>query len=237
MIIPSGPEWRNAAERAQPGAGDRHGLVEHDRLGFNYRLSDVAAAIGVGQLERLDCAARRLARSPTSTSGRARRAGEGDRPRARTAAPSGAAGSSTSFASRTGADRDEVIARLAERGVASKAYLPCIHLFPQLRELGYREGSFPSPKWPLPIPGAALLPTMMTEARRWTGSARSWRRRLGSRAARDNHPPMGRFRKDQTRASGASTARSSSIGAGPVRHRPVSGPRPRPARDRRARRG
>ncbi len=27
--------------------------------------------------------------------------------------------------------------------MASKAYLPCIHLFPHLRELGYREGQFP----------------------------------------------------------------------------------------------
>jgi perosamine synthetase len=42
-----------------------------------------------------------------------------------------------------GADRDATIARLAERGVASKAYLPCIHLFPHLRQLGYREGQFP----------------------------------------------------------------------------------------------
>src|SRR6187551_1346682 len=40
-------------------------------------------------------------------------------------------------------DRDATIARLAERGVAGKAYLPCIHLFPHLRELGYREGQFP----------------------------------------------------------------------------------------------
>ena len=30
-----------------------------------------------------------------------------------------------------------------ERGIASKAYLPCIHLFPHLRELGYRAGQFP----------------------------------------------------------------------------------------------
>ena len=42
-----------------------------------------------------------------------------------------------------GVDRDATIARLAERGIASKAYLPCIHLFPHLRELGYREGQFP----------------------------------------------------------------------------------------------
>jgi dTDP-4-amino-4,6-dideoxygalactose transaminase len=42
-----------------------------------------------------------------------------------------------------GVDRDATIAALAERGIAAKAYLPCIHLFPHLRELGYREGQFP----------------------------------------------------------------------------------------------
>ena len=41
------------------------------------------------------------------------------------------------------ADRDATIAHLAEEGIASKAYLPCIHLFPHLRELGYSEGQFP----------------------------------------------------------------------------------------------
>jgi dTDP-4-amino-4,6-dideoxygalactose transaminase len=40
-------------------------------------------------------------------------------------------------------DRDAVIAALGRRGIASKAYLPCIHLFPHLRELGWREGQFP----------------------------------------------------------------------------------------------
>ena len=56
---------------------------------------------------------------------------------------SGAAGSSTLSFCRADMDRDEAIARLAQEGIASKAYLPCIHLFPQLRELGYREGQFP----------------------------------------------------------------------------------------------
>ena len=28
--------------------------LAHDRLGFNYRLSDIAAAIGVAQIERAD---------------------------------------------------------------------------------------------------------------------------------------------------------------------------------------
>jgi perosamine synthetase len=43
-----------------------------------------------------------------------------------------------------GSDRDETIRRLGERGIASKAYLPCIHLQPFYRErFGYRGGEFP----------------------------------------------------------------------------------------------
>ena len=40
-------------------------------------------------------------------------------------------------------DRDAVIRALRERGIDSKSYLPSIHLFPHLAELGYREGQFP----------------------------------------------------------------------------------------------
>ena len=51
--------------------------LQHGRLGYNYRLDDLSAALGIGQLEKLDriLAARRARRgastascSPTSTS-------------------------------------------------------------------------------------------------------------------------------------------------------------------------
>src|SRR5213080_4181881 len=41
------------SERNQGRSPDM-GWLDHDRLGFNYRLSDIAAAIGLAQLERLD---------------------------------------------------------------------------------------------------------------------------------------------------------------------------------------
>ena len=41
------------AERNQGRAPDM-GWLDHDRLGFNYRLSDIACALGLAQLERLD---------------------------------------------------------------------------------------------------------------------------------------------------------------------------------------
>lgn len=143
MIVPSSPQVaeRLRSERNQGRAPDM-GWLDHAGLGFNYRLSDLAAALGVAQLEKLDAMLAARARiaslyedglsaidgiaAPIATRGAERR-------------------SWFVYPVRLaeGIDRDGVIARLAEDGIASKAYLPCIHLFPHLRELGYREGQFP----------------------------------------------------------------------------------------------
>jgi perosamine synthetase len=144
MIVPTGAldaAARLRSERNQGRAVDM-GWLDHDRLGFNYRLSDLAAALGVAQVEKLDSIlARRQAvadlyeqglagiegvRTPISGRGQERRSWFVYTVRLDPAI-----------------DRDGTIARLAERGIASKAYLPCIHLFPHLRELGWREGQFP----------------------------------------------------------------------------------------------
>src|ERR1700728_2182019 len=49
------------SERNQGRAPDM-GWLDHDRLGFNYRLSDIACAVGIAQLERLDGMLRARAR-------------------------------------------------------------------------------------------------------------------------------------------------------------------------------
>jgi perosamine synthetase len=143
MIVPRDPAEaaRLRSERNQGRAVDM-GWLDHDRLGFNYRLSDLAAALGVAQVEKLDSLLE--CRAAVARMYAERLAGiEG--------LPTPIAGRGSEVRSwfvytvrlPQGADRDATIARLAERGVASKAYLPCIHLFPHLRELGYREGQFP----------------------------------------------------------------------------------------------
>ncbi len=69
MVIPSGPgiAARLRSERNQGRAADM-GWLDHGGLGFNYRLSDLAAALGVAQLEKLDATAGRPRRvSPPST--------------------------------------------------------------------------------------------------------------------------------------------------------------------------
>jgi perosamine synthetase len=47
-------EWRLLRSLRNQGRGDSGGWLEHVRLGFNYRLSDINAALGLGQVEKLD---------------------------------------------------------------------------------------------------------------------------------------------------------------------------------------
>jgi perosamine synthetase len=133
------------SERNQGRAPDM-GWLDHDRLGFNYRLSDLQCAIGLAQLERLDDML--AARARVADGYRAALAdlvaerglelpcedADGDRrgwfvfvvqlPR--------------------GVDRDGVVVALRELGVQSKPYLPAIHLMSFYRErFGHRPGEFP----------------------------------------------------------------------------------------------
>jgi perosamine synthetase len=154
MLVPPSPGVAEQArsERNQGRAPDM-AKVEHDRLGFNYRLGELGAALGIAQLERVDrmleerVLVAELYRDKLSSLGGAP-AGEGD--------PDGLVLPCADRGEERrswfvyvvqlpdGADPDGVIAELAGRGVQSKAYLPCIHLLPFYRErFGFREGQFP----------------------------------------------------------------------------------------------
>jgi perosamine synthetase len=130
------------SERNQGRAPDM-GWLDHDRLGFNYRLSDIACALGLAQLERLD----------DLLAGRARVAGWYRE------ALAGIPGLQLPCEDHggdvrgwfvfvvqlpRGVDRDGAVVALRERGVDSKPYLPAIHLMSFYRErFGHREGEFP----------------------------------------------------------------------------------------------
>jgi perosamine synthetase len=141
-LADQGLKARIDSERNQGRAPDM-GWLDHDRLGFNYRLSDVACALGLAQLDRLDqllagrvrvAAAYREALTgieglelPCPDSGGARRGWfvfVVQLPR--------------------GIDRDAVVGSLARYGVPSKPYFPAVHLMTFYRErFGHREGEFP----------------------------------------------------------------------------------------------
>ncbi len=130
------------SERNQGRSPDM-GWLDHDRLGFNYRLSEIACALGVAQLNRLD----------ELLTARARVAGwyrESLAPVRGVSVPC-----PNMEGSRRGwfvfvvqvpreVDRDTVIRRLARAGIESKPYLPAIHLMRFYRErFGHKPGDFP----------------------------------------------------------------------------------------------
>jgi perosamine synthetase len=116
--------------------------LQHGRLGFNYRLSDIAAALGIGQLEKLDriLAARRevAARYEELLAGL-----DLETPLADDADPER---SWVVYVVKlaAGVDRDGVIARLGAERIACAPYLPSIHLQSYMRErYGFAEGLCP----------------------------------------------------------------------------------------------
>jgi perosamine synthetase len=132
------------SERNQGRAPDM-GWLDHDRLGFNYRLSDLACALGLVQLERLDglladraraAAWYREALAPLTERGL----------RLPCEDHGGDVRGWFVFVVQLprGVDRDAAVVALRERGVDSKPYLPAIHLMSFYRErFGHREGEFP----------------------------------------------------------------------------------------------
>jgi perosamine synthetase len=132
--------WRNQ------GRGENGAWLQHERLGYNYRLSDINCALGVVQLSRLpEILARRQRVAETYFRLL------GDVPEV-VPPPRAAEGSEMSWFvyvvrlrdefSRE--DRDRVLAALRQAGVACNNYFAPIHLQSFYRErFGFRPGDFP----------------------------------------------------------------------------------------------
>jgi perosamine synthetase len=144
VAVGSEEEWRLLKQLSNQGRSDSGEWLTHSHLGYNYRLSDVAAALGVAQLERLDeilerrsAVAARYAELLGGVEG-VELLGADDADHRRSwfvyvvlLDPA--------------VDRDGVMARLGEEGIAAKPYLPSIHLQPHYRErFGYRSGMLPA---------------------------------------------------------------------------------------------
>jgi perosamine synthetase len=141
-LADAGMKERIDSERNQGRAPDM-GWLDHDRLGFNYRLSDIACALGIAQLQRLDAML-------------ADRARVADLYRQALAGVDGLELPCADLGGNRrgwfvfvvqlphGIDRDETSRTLAAAGIQSKPYLPAIHLMSFYRErFGHREGEFP----------------------------------------------------------------------------------------------
>jgi perosamine synthetase len=143
MVLTDDPDLAERMRSMRNQGRDEEGTwMHHIQLGFNYRLDEMSAALGVAQLDRLAelragrdavigyyadaFASRDWARLPTP-----------------------AAGADVDwfvYVIRLDAliDRDRLVGQLRARGVPSRPYFSPIHLQPlYTAEFGYRPGSFP----------------------------------------------------------------------------------------------
>ena len=143
VAVASEEEWEVLKSLSNQGRSDSGEWLTHSRLGYNYRLDDVSAALGLAQLEKLgrilELRGEVAARYAELLGGLAEvelpLADDADHRR-----------SWFVYVVRLGEgiDRNGVMAKLAAQGIASKPYLPSIHLQPYWRErFGTREGMLP----------------------------------------------------------------------------------------------
>jgi perosamine synthetase len=114
----------------------------HGRLGYNYRLDDVSAALGIGQLEKLD----RILAARAEVAARYTELLRGVDVEPPLADDSDHVRSWFVYVVKLPGttDRDGVARRMHEGGVATAPYVPSIHLQPYMRErYGFREGMLP----------------------------------------------------------------------------------------------
>jgi perosamine synthetase len=144
VVTHSEEEWQLVRSmRNQGRTYDTGAWFDHVRLGFNYRWTDVQAALGIAQLEKLD----RILEL---------RAAAADRYRELLAGVDGVETPLADDAEHTRSwfvyvvklapelDRDAVMADLRAEGIGTAEYVPCVHLQPFMREqYGFREGMFP----------------------------------------------------------------------------------------------
>ncbi|HYY04859.1 MAG TPA: DegT/DnrJ/EryC1/StrS family aminotransferase [Gaiellaceae bacterium] len=145
VVTHSEDVWRQLVSLRNQGRSyeENAGWFHHVRLGFNYRWTDLQAAIGLAQLEKLDrilelraAAARRYNELIEDLDGaEALCADDADHHRSWFVYVVKLA---------RDLDRDRVMAALRRDGIATAEYVPCVHLQPYMRErYGFGEGVCP----------------------------------------------------------------------------------------------
>ena len=144
MIVTNRDDWRDLFRSLRNQGRDVFdSWLNHSRLGFNYRIDEMSAALGVAQMERIDQLLRKRESVAACYAERLR----------------SVAGVSTPYISPETTrmswfvyvvrvdpkyDRNKVMALLKDRGVPTRPYFSPIHLQKFYRErFGYKPGAFP----------------------------------------------------------------------------------------------
>jgi len=136
--------YKLCASLRNQGRAENMNWLDHKYLGYNYRLDEMSAGMGIAQLTKLDFMIkkrREIARwySEALTPYKNLISVPRIDPK----------NTHTWFVyvieiKKTGVSRDQVINNLIKKNISSKAYLPSIHLFSFYRkQFGYKKGNFP----------------------------------------------------------------------------------------------
>jgi perosamine synthetase len=144
VVTHSEQEWNLIRSLRNQGRSYGEGSwFNHVRLGFNYRWTDVQAALGIAQLEKLDRILELRAAAARRYDDLLSGLGSVDTP-----SPDDADHRRSWFVYvvelAPDVDRNRVMDELRSQGVATAEYVPCIHLQPYMRErYGFSEGMYP----------------------------------------------------------------------------------------------
>jgi perosamine synthetase len=164
MIVTNNEEWANLFRSLRNQGRDVFDAwLNHTRLGYNYRLDELSAALGLVQIRRLDTLLAKRARVAAWYNERLARIEQVECPHI---VPE------TTFMSwfvyviqvKLAGARDPLMAQLAEMGIPSRPYFTPIHLQPFYREtFGYQSGDFPITEFLGDISLALPFSSIMTE--------------------------------------------------------------------------
>jgi perosamine synthetase len=127
------------------GRGKTTGWLGHERLGYNFRLSDINCALGIVQLSRIE----RIKTRRRQVADWYREILSGDDRLIIPAEPAGCQMSWFVFVVRladgfTSKQRDRILEEMKTQSIQTGNYFPPVHLQPfMVRQFGYTKGSFP----------------------------------------------------------------------------------------------
>jgi perosamine synthetase len=143
MIVTDSEEWAKLFESLRNQGRDVFdGWLNHTRLGYNYRLDEMSAALGLVQIQRIEAL---LAKREKVAGWYNERLADTELVERPVIVPTTTRMSWFVYVVqiKPPADRDQVIRRLAEVGIPSRPYFTPIHLQPFYRNrFGYQRGDF-----------------------------------------------------------------------------------------------
>ncbi len=143
LVVTNNESWANLCRSLRNQGRDVfNSWLHHTRLGYNYRLGELNAALGLAQLDRLE---QLLARRAQVAAWYNQRLPEIPGVRIPYIGPdTGMSWFVYVIRLEPGHDRDRIMDSLAEKGIPARPYFSPIHLQPFYRQkFGYRAGDFP----------------------------------------------------------------------------------------------